>query len=56
MEREKFFSTTSLLKDLKKHEKCLFMVCGRGRCQDGRGFGLKWQTGSKGFAEPGKTG
>jgi hypothetical protein len=42
-EREKFFSTRFLLKDLKMHEKCIFMVCGRGRCQNGRGFRLKWQ-------------
>jgi hypothetical protein len=43
MEREKVFITSLLLKDLKEHEKCVFMVCGRDRCQNGRGFGLKWQ-------------
>jgi hypothetical protein len=43
MESEKFLSTSLLLKDLKVREKCIFMVCGRGRCQNGRGFGLKWQ-------------
>jgi hypothetical protein len=32
MEREKFFNTSLLLKVLKEHEKCVFMVCGRGRC------------------------
>jgi hypothetical protein len=43
MEREKFFRTSLLLKDLKENEKYVFMVCGRGRCQNGGGFGLKWQ-------------
>jgi hypothetical protein len=43
MELEKIFSTILLLKDLKEHEKCVFMVCGRGTWQNGRGFGLKWQ-------------
>jgi hypothetical protein len=43
MERKKIFSTRLLLKDLKKHEKFIFLACGRGRCQNGRGFGLKWQ-------------
>jgi hypothetical protein len=43
MEHEKFSSTSLLLKDLKEHEKYVFMVCGRGTCQNGRGFGLKWQ-------------
>jgi hypothetical protein len=43
MEHQKFVSASLLLKDLKEHEKCVFMVCGRGRWQNGRGFGLKWQ-------------
>jgi hypothetical protein len=42
MGRKKFFSTSLLLKDLKKHEKFIFMVCGREWCQNGRGCGLKW--------------
>jgi hypothetical protein len=45
MECEKFVSTgTSLfLKDLKEREKCIFMIFGRGRCQNGRRFELKRQ-------------
>jgi hypothetical protein len=41
MEHEKFFITSLLLKDLKEHGKCVFMVCGRGIWQNGRDFGLK---------------
>jgi hypothetical protein len=53
MERDKFSSTSLLLKPLKKHEKCIFMVYGRGGCQNGRGFGLKWHC--EGLAAHGNT-
>jgi hypothetical protein len=29
-------------KALERVKKCIFMACGRGRCQNGRVFGLKW--------------
>jgi hypothetical protein len=35
-EHEIFQRTNLLLKGLKEREKCIFMVCGRGRCQKGR--------------------
>jgi hypothetical protein len=48
MERDKFFSTSLLLKDLKENEKCVFMVCSRGRRKNGRGFVLKLNEGLAG--------